>query len=242
MRDATRDLASSQPEAAKKLRDALTEMDDTDLDNHVQRTADWLRRGINPNSNGTESEIARGLSKLSQQLQQTQNAVAQEKPGDRNGSGGAGQADQSKALDQVALREPGSNGARAGQTRRPTRTEPTWTVPTRTEWSGCWPRRSAVQQGTAKPQRAGRRRPATGEAEMDLAVLAGPQSNGSVVTRRRLAAGDRMALYGATSIPATIRRVHGASSRPRPVDASGNPPTPERSFGQRFGSFSNCGR
>ena len=52
---------AQQPGVAQKLRDALTEMDDSDLDNHVQRTADWLRSGINPNSNGTESEIAQGL-------------------------------------------------------------------------------------------------------------------------------------------------------------------------------------
>jgi hypothetical protein len=102
MRDATHALASNQPGAAKKLRDALTEMDDTDLDNHLQRTADWLRRGINPNSNGTEAEIARGLSKLSRQLQQTQTAMAQEKPDDLKGKTDAGQADTTKVLDQVA--------------------------------------------------------------------------------------------------------------------------------------------
>ena len=55
MRDSAREMAPNQPGVAKQLRDALTEMDNSDLDNHAQRTADWLRRGINPNSNGTES-------------------------------------------------------------------------------------------------------------------------------------------------------------------------------------------
>ncbi len=67
VRDAAREMAPNQPGVAQKLRDALTEMDQSDLDNHVQRTADWLRGGINPNSNGTEAEIAQGLQKLNQQ-------------------------------------------------------------------------------------------------------------------------------------------------------------------------------
>jgi hypothetical protein len=110
-------------------------MDESDLDNHVQRTADWLRTGINPNSNGTESEIAQGLAKLNQQIQQAQKGMDQVKPGQR----GAGQDDSTLALDQVArLRSqleamtrpreggdrasgqngqnrPGQNGQRSGQ-------------------------------------------------------------------------------------------------------------------------------
>jgi hypothetical protein len=90
-------MAPVQPEVAQKLREALTEMDESDLDNHVQRTADWLRRGIDPNSNGTEKEIAQGLEKLDQQLQEAQKGI---------GHGKAGQPDSDKpaataALDQV---------------------------------------------------------------------------------------------------------------------------------------------
>ena len=80
LRDSAREMASNQPGTAKNLRDALTEMDDSDLDNHMQRTADWLRRGINPNSNGTESQIAQGLEKLSQQLQQAQQGMGSRDP------------------------------------------------------------------------------------------------------------------------------------------------------------------
>ena len=97
LRDTAREMAPNEPAVAQKLRDALTGMDDSDLDNHVQRTADWLRSGINPNSNGTENEIAQGLSKLSRQLQQAENLMGQNKPGQR----GAGQGDQTAALDQV---------------------------------------------------------------------------------------------------------------------------------------------
>jgi Domain of unknown function (DUF4175) len=97
LRDTAREMAPNQPGVAQKLRDALTEMDDSDLDNHVQRTADWLRGGINPNSNGTEGEIAQGLQKLSQQLAQAQSAMGQSKPG----SNGRGQGDSTAALGQL---------------------------------------------------------------------------------------------------------------------------------------------
>ena len=120
LRDAAREMAPDQPGVAEKLRDALSEMDASDLDNQVQRTADWLRSGINPNSNGTEGEIAQGLQKLSQQLQQAQSAMDQSKPGQR----GAEQADESAVLGQVerlrseleamARAQGGSNG-QAGQ-------------------------------------------------------------------------------------------------------------------------------
>ncbi len=97
LRDTARQMASTQPDVAKKLRDALTEMDQSDLDNHVQRTADWLRSGINPNSNGTETEIAQGLQRLDQQLRQAQQGMGQGKPGQPS----QGQGDQTAALSQV---------------------------------------------------------------------------------------------------------------------------------------------
>jgi hypothetical protein len=83
MRDAERELASSQRPASSKLRDALGEMDQNDLETRIQKTADWLRRGINPNSNSTESEIAQGLESLSERMRQAQQALG---PGGQQGS------------------------------------------------------------------------------------------------------------------------------------------------------------
>jgi hypothetical protein len=97
LRDTARETAPNEPRVARKLRDALTEMDESDLDNHVQRTADWLRSGINPNSNGTESEIAQGLQKLNQELQQAQQGIGKGTPGSRATAPG----DETAALDQV---------------------------------------------------------------------------------------------------------------------------------------------
>lgn len=97
LRNAERELAPSQPGAASKLRDALGGMDQTDLTNRTQRTADWLRRGINPNANGTEEGISKGLDQLSQQVRQAQQGLGPGKPGQGQAQGG----DQTAALDHV---------------------------------------------------------------------------------------------------------------------------------------------
>jgi hypothetical protein len=97
MRDTARELAPTQPGASSNLRDALSGMDQTDLTNLVQRTADWLRSGINPNSNGTEAEIATGLKKLDDKVRQAQQA-ASGAPGARQGQDAG---TQTAALDGV---------------------------------------------------------------------------------------------------------------------------------------------
>jgi hypothetical protein len=90
MRDEVRDLSSNDRAAASKLRDALRDLDQSDLDTRLQRSADWLRRGV-PDRNGNESRISSDLQKLSQQVREAQQAAAAS--GDRNGS--------ESALDQV---------------------------------------------------------------------------------------------------------------------------------------------
>ncbi len=97
LRDTARQLAPNQPGTSSKLREALNEMDQSDLSNRVQRTADWLRRGINPNSNGTENEIASGLKKLNDQIRQAQQGMGSEPDGQSK----AGQGTQTAALDHV---------------------------------------------------------------------------------------------------------------------------------------------
>ncbi len=72
MRDTARQLAPTQPAASSKLREALGTMDESDLGNRVQRTADGLRRGINPNANGNEAAVASGLKQLGEGLKQAQ--------------------------------------------------------------------------------------------------------------------------------------------------------------------------
>jgi hypothetical protein len=97
LRDTARELAPNQPDTSSKLRDALSEMDQSDLTNRVQRTADWMRRGINPNSNGTESEIASGLKKLNDQVRQAQQGMGT----GRDSQDRSGQGTETAALDRV---------------------------------------------------------------------------------------------------------------------------------------------
>jgi hypothetical protein len=117
MRAAARELAPTQPGAAASLRDGLNGLDQNDLTNLVQRTADWLRRGINPNSNGTEAEIAGGLKKLDEQVRKAQQAAGS----GQNGRPGPDAGTETAALDHVdRLRRQleGLTGAPSGQNGR----------------------------------------------------------------------------------------------------------------------------
>ena len=234
MRDASRNLATNQPGTAKKLRDALTEMDDTDLDNHVQRTADWLRRGINPNSNGTESEIARGLSKLNQQLQQTQNAMAQEKPEGLKGKAGAGQADQTRALDQVErLRSELEAMARAqdGRGGQPGQSQP---GQGQSGQNGSAPGSGAQQFGMGQLSRNGRA--AGGQQRVagnGSGSVRGSAGNGSSGDTRAGGGGANGTAWGNFDTGNNTPTARG-QQQAAPADASGNPADTERSFSQEL--------
>ena len=121
MRDTARELAPTQPGAASSLRDALSGMDQTDLTNLVQRTADWLRSGINPNSNGTETEIATGLKKLDDQVRKAAQAAGsgQNARGQDNGSQTAALDHVDRLRSQIESLTGGRNGQRPGQTGQP---------------------------------------------------------------------------------------------------------------------------
>ncbi|WP_263355155.1 hypothetical protein [Acidicapsa acidisoli] len=97
LRETAREMAANQPGVAQGLRNALTEMDNSDLDNRVQRSADWLRRGIDPTANGAEDKVAQGLAQLSQQIQQAQKGMGQAKQGGKQGAG----QDNAELVDQV---------------------------------------------------------------------------------------------------------------------------------------------
>jgi len=121
MQDTARELAPTQPGAASSLRDALSGMDQTDLTNLVQRTADWLRSGINPNSNGTETEIATGLKKLDDQVRKAAQAAGsgQNARGQDNGSQTAALDHVDRLRSQIESLTGGRNGQRPGQTGQP---------------------------------------------------------------------------------------------------------------------------
>jgi hypothetical protein len=245
LRGAARDMDQNQPEAAQKLRDALTEMDDSDLDNRVQRTADWLRRGINPNANGTESDIALGLDKLSRQLQQAQKAAGQSRPG----TSGANQGEQMALLSQVErLREqvesmarsqngrnqgnqPGSaeqNGAQNGDRSQLNRTG---------QYSA-----QNLQRGTGSPQnsvpgQSGQSRPGQGSG--------GNGFSGAIGNQRGDASGDVRSGGGRGADGTVWNNINTGNNRygtPRqasaPTDAPGNPADVEQAYRQEMRELS----
>jgi hypothetical protein len=89
MRDATRDMAAGQRAASSKLRDALGDMQQSQLGGRLERSSDMLRRGMNPNGNSGEAAIASGLDRLNEQLRQAQQSL------------GSGQQNPEEALDRL---------------------------------------------------------------------------------------------------------------------------------------------
>jgi hypothetical protein len=252
VRDAAREMAPTQPGVSQKLRDALTEMDQSDLDNHVQRTADWLRGGVNPNSNGTENEIAQGLQKLSQQLRQAQQGVGQGKPGES----GAAQGDQTAALGQVERlrsqleamasgrgngRQQGQNGQNGQQGRNGQ------------QGQNSQPGRQGNQNGNQQGQANGGGQQSGRGGQQDRAgQQSGQYAQGSLQRGGGVGqqAGDRTGprdgqsgdvRYGGgggadgtvwNNINTGNNRYSQAGQRPAPPDASGNPADTERTYQQ----------
>jgi hypothetical protein len=249
VRDAAREMASNQPGVAQRLRDALTEMDQSDLDNHVQRTADWLRGGVNPNSNGTENQIAQGLQKLSQQLRQAQQGIGQGKPGQR----GTAQGDETAALGQVERlrsqleamassrrgdgRQQGQNG-QSGQQGR----------------DGQQGQNNRLgQNGNQQGQAGGNRQQSGDSGQQGRAGLqsgqnaqGGPQQGGGFGQQTGDRTGQRdgrsgdVRYGGGGGADGTVwgnintgnNRYGQAGQRPAPPDASGNPADTERTYQQ----------
>ena len=75
MQDQARQLAGNQQSASSKLRDAVSGAEQGDLENRIKRSADGIRRGVDPNSDANESAIAAGLGRLGDQIGQAQRAM-----------------------------------------------------------------------------------------------------------------------------------------------------------------------
>jgi hypothetical protein len=224
LRDTAREMAPNLPGVSQKLRDALTEMDQTDLDNHVQRTADWLRSGIDPNSNGTENEIAQGLQKLSQQLRQAQQAMGQEKLGQGQGEtgqkGGAESGDETAMLNQLERLRSQVEAMSGGQ-----------------------PQSQNSQRGDPSRQPNYTGQQPRGGGQSDQRQLGGLQRDGSngeeARARSGLLSGD-VRNGGGTATDGDVlgnintgdNRYGQAIHRDVPADASGNPADSERFYQQ----------
>jgi hypothetical protein len=95
MQGAAGELPSSERSAASKLREALGDLERSELQSRLQKSADSIRKGVDPDSNSPSLDrnskdpvIAAGLQRLSEQLRQAQQALT-------------GQQNPEEALDRV---------------------------------------------------------------------------------------------------------------------------------------------
>jgi hypothetical protein len=95
MRNAARELSAQQRAAAEQLRAALKDLDDSDLEPLLQRSADRMRSGLSASTRQSEDDIATGLQRLAQQTQQARQALTA-------GPGAPGTDDTQAALERVA--------------------------------------------------------------------------------------------------------------------------------------------
>ncbi len=81
IRDAMRSLASSQRDASTKLRNALSGVEDADLQTLLERSANWINQGYGPFATTTEPKISEAFTRLSDQLRQAQQALGDQGQG-----------------------------------------------------------------------------------------------------------------------------------------------------------------
>jgi hypothetical protein len=94
--------------AGSKLREALTDLDEADVETRLQRSADLLRRGYAPRGDQSENDIQTALQRLTEQLAQARQAMSE---------GGQGSPEEALASverfrSRLAALDPGSRGAR----------------------------------------------------------------------------------------------------------------------------------
>jgi hypothetical protein len=98
MQSAVRDLQNTQRKAATKMREALGELQQAEIERDMQRNADWIRRSMGGYAVMSEATITQGLNELKEQLKQVQQAVG---PGTKDGKGASDDKLAESALGQV---------------------------------------------------------------------------------------------------------------------------------------------
>jgi hypothetical protein len=114
MRNATRELAPTQPAATNKLRSALDGMDENDLGTRVQRSSDFLRSG--EFSDPLETALTKDLQKLGQQVGEAARALGNAQRSSKDETINSAMDDLSRLRDQLAgLGRRSNSQAQAGQ-------------------------------------------------------------------------------------------------------------------------------
>ncbi len=85
MQQAARDLAGTQPTAAGRVRDGLSDMQQTEVTNRAKASADRIRQGMGSFMVPTEKAVEKALDQVSKDLRAAQGAVGQGAQGGKNG-------------------------------------------------------------------------------------------------------------------------------------------------------------
>ncbi len=129
MADTAHSLAGAQNPTSNKLREALSEAQQNELEMNMRRNAQWIGQGYGPQVWVRESTVTAGINELRDKLQEAQAALAQNGQPGKQGSGDKG--DIEKALAQVEAarsrlqqaiqgRDPnGRNGSQGRQGQQP---------------------------------------------------------------------------------------------------------------------------
>jgi len=215
----------------------------------VQRTADWLRRGINPNSMGTEGQIAQGFSKLNQQLQEAQKNFGKGAPAQQS----QGNGEQTAALNQVerlrrsieSMGRPQARGSeQQGQNGNSRSSNPNGKPGNGNSPGGASSPGNSDSQSSTNGQMASRQNGGSfgQQSNGNPGQIGGNRIGGDLGNQRRGdASGDiRTGGRGADGTVwgniNTGNNTYGSPGhqQPAPSDASGNPADTERDFAQRM--------
>jgi hypothetical protein len=77
LRDAERETLKGNRQAAAKLRDALSGLDESNIQSRLQASADHLRMGYNPGGGSSESDIPEELARLGESVRQASHAAGE---------------------------------------------------------------------------------------------------------------------------------------------------------------------
>ncbi|HTV79529.1 MAG TPA: hypothetical protein VMF03_14840 [Steroidobacteraceae bacterium] len=117
LRDAEREALKGNRQAASKLRDALSGLDESNIQSRLQASADHLRMGYNPGADSSESDIPDELSRLGESVREAGRTAGQAPAPDEALTAVQRFRDRLAQMDRA--NQQGAAGNRAGQQGSP---------------------------------------------------------------------------------------------------------------------------
>jgi len=114
MQKAVREMSGTQPAPASQVREALGDMQGSEIKQRMKLGSQWIKQGLGAYMAPQERPITEGMERMRDKLQQAR--ASMDKNGDKNGKGGQGKEGLEQALARVeALRNQLQRGRQQGQ-------------------------------------------------------------------------------------------------------------------------------